>query len=80
MKSQCDKILEYMETYGSITQREAVRKLNCYRLSARIYDLRARGYEIVEERERNKRTGTSWCRYALTARDVERIHNSQKTD
>lgn len=80
MKSQCELILDYMSTYGSITQREAVKKFDCYRLSARIYDLRQKGYEIIEKRERNKRTKVQYSRYALSERDVQRLHSSAKAD
>lgn len=46
-KSQCDKILDYMERHGSITQMDAVKEFGCYRLSARIFDLRDSGYAIT---------------------------------
>jgi hypothetical protein len=39
-------ILEHLYNEGSITQMEAVNLFNCYRLSARIYDLRERGNNI----------------------------------
>lgn len=46
--TQCEKILRYMEKFGRITQRDAVH-LGCYRLSARIKDLRDEGYIINTE-------------------------------
>lgn len=47
MKStQCDKVLEYMKTFGSITQLEALFDLGCMRLASRISDLRKQGYAI----------------------------------
>ena len=47
MKStQCDKVLEYMRTFGSITQLDALRDIGCMRLASRISDLRAQGYPI----------------------------------
>lgn len=45
-ESQCDKILAYMATNGSITDSEARDFLGCHRLAARIADLRARGHKI----------------------------------
>lgn len=48
MITQADKILSYMKEHGEITQRDAVR-LGCYRLSARIADLRRDGYAIRTE-------------------------------
>lgn len=47
--TQEEKIFDYMLLHGSITQREAV-KLGCYRLSARIYDLKKQGHIIITER------------------------------
>ena len=47
MTSQCKLILNYLKENGTITQREAIDLFGCYRLSARIYNLRALGYAIV---------------------------------
>ena len=47
MKStQCEKVLEYMKTFGSITQLEALQDIGCMRLASRISDLRDQGYAI----------------------------------
>lgn len=45
-KTQCNKILNHLMTKGSITQAQAVEKYGCYRLSARIYDLKEKGHDI----------------------------------
>lgn len=45
-RSQCDKILAHMQSGKGISQYEAAQKYGCYRLSARIWDLREQGYEI----------------------------------
>ena len=42
-------ILEYLYLYGSITPLEAIIGLGCYRLGARIWDLRKEGFNIVTE-------------------------------
>lgn len=42
--TQTERILDYLTKYKSITQLEAVRDLGCYRLSARIADLKKEGY------------------------------------
>ena len=58
MKStQCDKVLEYMRTFGSITQLDALRDIGCMRLASRISDLRSQGYPI------GRRIKTSKNRY-----------------
>ena len=47
MKStQCEKVLEYMQTFGSITQIDALRDIGCMRLASRISDLRRQGIPI----------------------------------
>lgn len=47
MKStQCDKVLEYMKTFGSITQLQALSDIGCMRLASRISDLRYQGHSI----------------------------------
>lgn len=58
MKStQCDKVLEYMRQFGSITQIQALSDIGCMRLASRITDLRQQGYAI------GRRIKTSKNRY-----------------
>lgn len=49
--SQCSKILRHLHDFGSITQAEATIEYGCYRLAARISDLRKQGYIITSELE-----------------------------
>ena len=44
--TQCDKVLDYLQKFGSITQLDALREFGCMRLASRISDLRDRGYAI----------------------------------
>ena len=44
--TQCNQILEYMRTFGTITQLDALRDIGCMRLASRISDLRNHGYAI----------------------------------
>lgn len=53
-KTQCDKVLEYMRRYGSITQLEAFRDIGCMRLASRISDLRYQGYAIGRRMKTSK--------------------------
>lgn len=67
--SQCDMILRYMQEEGSITPVDALREFGCFRLGARIWDLRnRRGVRIktLSVREKN-RYGKSvrYARYEL---------------
>ena len=45
-KSQCDRILEFMKTGKEIEPLTALSKFGCFRLGARIFDLRGRGHVI----------------------------------
>ena len=50
MTSKCvqrDRILDYCEKFGSITDLEAFQNLGIRRLAARIYDLKHCGYKIT---------------------------------
>ena len=46
---QTDKqlVLEYLREHQTVTPLEAFSKLGCYRLGARIYDLRREGHAIT---------------------------------
>lgn len=45
-KTQCDKILAHLSAGKAITPLDALDDYGCFRLGARIHDLRAQGYEI----------------------------------
>lgn len=66
--TQCDRILRYLKDFGSITQAEAMQNFGCFRLAARIADLRNRGYHISKTTEHGRnRYGEpiSWARYKI---------------
>ncbi len=67
--NQNELVLKYMMEHNGITQLEAARDLLCFRLSARIYDLRSMGYEIVTQTEKNSRTKTTFTRYKFGNRE-----------
>ena len=48
-QNQADRILQYMEHHPSITSMDAIRDIGCTRLSARISDLRKKGYPIATQ-------------------------------
>lgn len=48
-KSQTDRILEWMLEGHTITPLEALEKFKCFRLGARIADIKARGYLVYSE-------------------------------
>lgn len=66
--TQCERILRHLQDYGSITQAEAVTEYGCYRLGARIWDLKAQGVPIKSETVTGKnRYGERTCfaRYSI---------------
>jgi hypothetical protein len=48
-ETQEKKIAEYLVSGNKLTQLDALMKFNCLRLSARIYNLKRRGYLIQGE-------------------------------
>ena len=46
---QADRVLAYMEEFGSITQYQALQDLGVMRLASRISDLKKQGFPIVSE-------------------------------
>ena len=63
-RTQADRVLAYIKTFGSITSLEAFRDLGVTRLSARIFELRARGLEIDSTSVTSKNRYGENCTYA----------------
>ncbi len=72
-RSQNDRVLDYMEEFGSITQLEAFADLGVSRLAARISDLKDEGHiiksELVKVKNRFGETSTV-SRYSLVKGDL----------
>lgn len=71
--TQCERIIKYMDDFGSITTFEAFSDLGIMRLASRIHDLKEAGYNIKRESVRAKnRYGeiVHYTRYSL-AKGVE---------
>lgn len=45
--TQCERVLQYMKDFGSITPQDAMQDLGVMRLGARIWDLRHSGHNIA---------------------------------
>ena len=69
MKTQNQEVLEHLKKGNKLSSGTAFYLFRITRLSARIYDLRAEGYNIVGEwvKRRSKRSGkmTRYCIYSL---------------
>ena len=66
MDAQRDAILWHLERRGSITPIEALNELGCFRLAARIEELRRSGHGIKTIIE--KRKGKRYARYVYAQR------------
>lgn len=68
-QTQCQMILDFLNSHtNGITPQDAVNRFGCFRLSARIFDLREMGYEIESKSEtRKNRYGNTvtYARYKL---------------
>lgn len=66
--TQAQRVLDYIDQFGSITQLEALRDLGVMRLASRISDLKRMGYPIKSEFETVKNRLGEPCqikRYSL---------------
>lgn len=62
--SQEGKILRWLKTGRPITPLEAMRELGCFRLGARIWNLRNKGYNIITIMKEETKEDGSVCRFA----------------
>ena len=58
------QVLAHMKAHGSITGLQALKYYDCFRLAARVYDLRSKGHQI-EVQKWKTRTGKWVARYWL---------------
>lgn len=52
--TQCERILQYIEENGSITQLDALREFGCMRLASRMCDIKKMGYPVTKIMEKSK--------------------------
>lgn len=84
-QSQCNRVMQYMRDFGSISTREAFDDLGVTRLSGRIYDLKKQGVPIADSMEKSKNrygetvttsdTGLTWHAVSLRFMIRCRKHN-----
>lgn len=66
--TQNERILDYIEKHGSITQLEALTECSVMRLASRVSDLRRKGYPITSKMVRVKNKYGETChvkRYSM---------------
>lgn len=54
MNKQCQRVVDYMREYGSISQLEAIRDISVMRLASRISDIKKQGVKVNTVREKSK--------------------------
>lgn len=67
---QTEKVLEYIERYGSIDAWRAMNELGIMRLASRISDLKADGVPIVKvmkSKRGDDGTVTCWAEYSIAS-------------
>lgn len=73
--TQAERVLDYINTFGSITQLEALQDLGVMRLASRISDLKKQGYPITSTVEAVKNRYGESCyikRYSIQKDDGEK--------
>lgn len=64
--SQTAQVLRYLKKHRrGMTQIDAIEKFKCYRLSARIAELREKGFDIRTDMEDNTENAGKHARYFL---------------
>lgn len=51
MTTQCEQILAYLRRGKTLTSIDALNEIGCFRLAARVKDLRDQGHDVVTIRE-----------------------------
>jgi hypothetical protein len=65
-ESQRAKILAYLQKGYSVTPISALEKFQCFRLGARIWDLKDKGHQIQTDMVDDKKTGKRYASYRLS--------------
>lgn len=68
--TQAEQILAHLETGASITPLEALNEYGCFRLGARIFDLKKDGHAIVSDRK-TLPNGKTIAEYTLKKEDAQ---------
>lgn len=63
--TQCERVLRYIEDFGSINQIQALQDLGVMRLASRISDLRKNGVSIIRRMETGRNRYGEQTSYAV---------------
>lgn len=75
---QKDAILNYIATHGEISNGDALVGLNIGRLASRVHELRAAGWNLPIEKEKNATNNGYHGVYKFSALDAERYAGGNK--
>lgn len=50
LKPQTELVLAHLETGADLTPQDALRRFGCFRLAARVAELRGAGYNVITDR------------------------------
>jgi predicted ArsR family transcriptional regulator len=67
--TQKQEILVHLKKHGEITPLDALKEFGCFRLAARIHELRKAGYKIKSETEKTL-FGKTITRYVLSNEEM----------
>ena len=76
-RTHAELVLDYLREHGSVTPLDALNEFGCFRLGARIYDLRKAGHRIVTEMEEGARPNTRFARYSLAEYQIALTERSE---
>lgn len=65
--SQADDILAHLRTGKPLDPLTALEEFGCFRLGARVHDLKQLGYDIQATLRQHPRTGKRYAEYRLNA-------------
>lgn len=68
--TQEDRILFHLRNKGGITPLDALNEYGCFRLGARISDLRTAGHDIKTIMITDARNGKRYAKYVLEVQNV----------
>ena len=66
--TQCERVIDYIKQFGSISTLEAFNDLGIARLASRIYDLKKQGYDfnsVIKSRKNRYGEPTHFTVYSL---------------
>tara|TARA_R100001463_G_scaffold38166_4_gene81960 strand:- start:40 stop:252 length:213 start_codon:yes stop_codon:yes gene_type:complete len=67
-QSQNEVILDHLIRKKTINPLQALKLYGCFRLSARIFDLKEKGINIEKNSEKDRSTGKEYAVYTLVLR------------